>query len=231
LPSTTKLEPVLGASSAAALAAAFDIHTVRDLLRHYPRRYAERGELTPTIAGLEIRRARHGHGPGEDGERAADAGPQRLESGCGDHRRHRTLDCKFFNQRWQKTKLEPGHQRVCFAGKGSRCTTTKLQLTKPGLPPDDGDATMPTVPTVTRPRRSDEFLGLNPVYPATAKLQSWQIAKCVRHPALRHARRHRGRAAGPTLRARHRLADYAEAIKAHSTWPGLACACRRPGSG
>src|SRR2546429_9481827 len=48
-----KLEPLVGAKSAKALAGAFEIHTVHDLLRHYPRRYAERGQLTD-IAGLEI---------------------------------------------------------------------------------------------------------------------------------------------------------------------------------
>src|ERR671930_1929696 len=47
------LEPILGGKSAKALAAAFDIRTVEDLLRHYPRRYDERGQLTD-IAGLEL---------------------------------------------------------------------------------------------------------------------------------------------------------------------------------
>ena len=33
----------LGRQTAKALATGLDIHTVGDLLRHYPRRYAERG--------------------------------------------------------------------------------------------------------------------------------------------------------------------------------------------
>src|SRR6266540_4975760 len=49
----SKLEPLVGGKSAKALAGSFDIHTVRDLLRHYPRRYDERGKLTD-IQGLEI---------------------------------------------------------------------------------------------------------------------------------------------------------------------------------
>jgi ATP-dependent DNA helicase RecG len=47
------LESVLGAKTAKALASALKLHTVGELLRHYPRRYAERGELT-NITGLEI---------------------------------------------------------------------------------------------------------------------------------------------------------------------------------
>ena len=37
------LQPVLGKKSADALAVSLDLHTVGDLLRHYPRRYVEFG--------------------------------------------------------------------------------------------------------------------------------------------------------------------------------------------
>ena len=40
------LTKTLGRQTANALATGLDVHTVGDLLRHYPRRYAERGELT-----------------------------------------------------------------------------------------------------------------------------------------------------------------------------------------
>ena len=43
---STPLKRVLGAPRAGPLAATLDLHTVGDLLRHYPRRYAERGRLT-----------------------------------------------------------------------------------------------------------------------------------------------------------------------------------------
>ena len=49
----SKLEAAVGAKSAKALAGALDLHTVGDLVRYFPRRYAERGQLTD-IAGLEI---------------------------------------------------------------------------------------------------------------------------------------------------------------------------------
>ncbi|HEY0495239.1 MAG TPA: ATP-dependent DNA helicase RecG, partial [Kutzneria sp.] len=47
------LEPLLGKKSADALADGLGLHTVGDLLRHYPRRYDERGKLTE-IASLEL---------------------------------------------------------------------------------------------------------------------------------------------------------------------------------
>ena len=45
------LRLVIGDKAAKRLAAALDLHTVGDLLRHYPRRYEKRGELTD-LAGL-----------------------------------------------------------------------------------------------------------------------------------------------------------------------------------
>src|SRR3954466_13218665 len=41
----TALERVLGAKTAAAMKEQLVLHTTRDLLRHYPRRYASRGEM------------------------------------------------------------------------------------------------------------------------------------------------------------------------------------------
>ncbi|WP_067793710.1 ATP-dependent DNA helicase RecG [Actinomadura formosensis] len=46
------LRKVLGDKTAKALEKGLDLHTVGDLLHHYPRRYAHRGELT-SLSGLE----------------------------------------------------------------------------------------------------------------------------------------------------------------------------------
>src|SRR5579875_125175 len=46
------LDRVLGAKTAKVLGGAFGLETVGDLLRHYPRRYATRGELTD-LASLQ----------------------------------------------------------------------------------------------------------------------------------------------------------------------------------
>ncbi|HEU5469034.1 MAG TPA: ATP-dependent DNA helicase RecG [Actinophytocola sp.] len=194
-----RLEPVVGAKSAKALAASFDLYTVRDLLHHYPRRYDERGELTD-IAGLEI---------GEHATvlaRVKSANERRMRSRNGwifevvitDG--HRTMDCTFFNQRFQKHKLQPGSSAL-FAGKVS-VYKNKLQLTNPDYHLIGGDGDDLEI---------DAFLGMIPVYPATAKLQSWQIARCVRQalellddvedPLPKE------------LRTRHGLLDYGEAIR------------------
>ena len=50
---STPLVAALGGRAAELLGAQLSLHTVGDLLRHYPRRYVDRGRLTD-IAGLEI---------------------------------------------------------------------------------------------------------------------------------------------------------------------------------
>ena len=49
----TPLSRVLGAKTAKGMAEQLNLHTVRDLLRHYPRRYASRGEMT-ALADLQV---------------------------------------------------------------------------------------------------------------------------------------------------------------------------------
>src|ERR1700716_1127954 len=102
-----KLTSLLGRKTATALAEALDIHTVSDLLRHYPRRYAERGELTD-IGGLEI---------GEHVTllaRIEKVTSRRMKAKYGtilevvitDGRRK--LSCAFFNQAWREKDLVIG---------------------------------------------------------------------------------------------------------------------------
>ena len=50
---STRLEGVVGGRTAKALERGFGLRTVRDLLWHLPRRYSERGELTP-LQGLPV---------------------------------------------------------------------------------------------------------------------------------------------------------------------------------
>jgi ATP-dependent DNA helicase RecG len=164
----SKLEAAVGAKSAKALAGALDLHTVGDLVRYVPRRYAERGELTD-IAGLEI---------GEHATvmaRVLSFNERRMRQRQGWISEvvitdgHRTLDCTFFNQRQHKRALTPGISAL-FAGKVSRYRN-KLQLTNPDYQLLNEESDDDTV---------EKFTGLIPVYPAAASIQSWQIAKCVR---------------------------------------------------
>ncbi len=194
-----KLVAAVGAKSAKALTGAFDLHTVGDLVRYYPRRYAERGQLTD-IAGLEI---------GEHVTvmaRVHTVNHRRMRTKRGSISEvsitdgSRSLMCTFFNQPRVARMLKAGGSAL-FAGKVS-VFKNKLQLTNPDfqlLDEESDDASI------------DEFVGLIPVYPAAASVQSWQIAKCVRQ-ALSLL----GEIEDPMpieLRARRGLADYDKAIR------------------
>src|SRR6266536_3781512 len=96
-----KLELAVGAKTAKALAGTLDLHTVADLVYFYPRRYAERGELTD-IAGLEL---------GEHATvlaRIEKVSKRRMKSRNGTILDTATTDgkrrlaCAFFNQAWRE---------------------------------------------------------------------------------------------------------------------------------
>ncbi|MGW3964391.1 ATP-dependent DNA helicase RecG [Amycolatopsis sp. NPDC005003] len=164
-----KLPLLLGAKTAKALATSLDIETVSDLLRHYPRRYAERGELTD-IHGLEL---------GEHATvlaRIEKVSKRRMKARNGtildmvitDGKRR--LTCAFFNQAWREKDLVPGKTGL-FAGKVSAFRDT-LQLTNPEYELFDAE---------NEAEAMDNFLAaIIPVYPAAQGMPTWSIAKCVR---------------------------------------------------
>jgi len=165
-----KLTPLLGAKTAKALGKALDIHTVSDLLRHYPRRYAERGELTD-IGGLEIgehvtvmarvekvtsrqMKARYG---------------TMLEVVITDGKRK--LQCAFFTQAAKHTKDLVVGKSGLFAGKVT-VFRDALQLANPEYELLDESAD---------PAAMETFLAeMIPVYPAAQGVPTWSIVKCVR---------------------------------------------------
>lgn len=167
-----RLDDVLGRKTGKALESSLDLSTVGDLLRHYPRRYAERGELT-AIAGLDI-----------DEHATVLAQVERVSKRSMKARRgtivearitdgHRSLVCTFFNQPWRERELIPGRQGM-FAGKVT-AYRRQLQLAHPeyqlftGEGTDDGQSA------------AEEFAAaLIPVYPSAQGLPSWSIARCVR---------------------------------------------------
>ncbi|TWG08996.1 ATP-dependent DNA helicase RecG [Saccharopolyspora dendranthemae] len=166
-----KLDRLLGAKTGKALESALGLVTVGDLLRHYPRRYAERGELT-AIAGLEL------------GEHATVlAKVERVTKRTMKSRRgtivearitdgHRSLSCTFFNQAWRERELIPG-KRGMFAGKVT-AFREQLQLAHPEYQLFDSEAT--DVGTA-----AEEFASaLLPVYPSAQGLPSWSLARCVK---------------------------------------------------
>ncbi len=176
----TRLDRVLGAKTAKALDSALGLATVGDLLRHYPRRYAERGELT-AISGLEI------------GEHATVlAQVERVSKRTMRSRRgtilearitdgHRSLLCTFFNQAWRERELLPG-RRGLFAGKVT-AYRGKLQLAHPEYQLFETDSSSEGAASGAGASAStaEEFAGaLIPVYPSAQGLPSWSIARCVR---------------------------------------------------
>jgi ATP-dependent DNA helicase RecG len=157
------LPMILGRKAADELAQYLDIHTVGALVRHYPRRYVQRGELTD-IAGLQ---------PGEYATLVAKVSkatvrnmrnrPGQMLQVVIQDTRGGQLNCTFFNPYKLLHLLKPG-ARGLFAGQVG-VFNRQLQLTHPQFEPlGEGDEHRP-------------FLT---IYPATAKFPSWKIGNCVR---------------------------------------------------
>ncbi|MYU50710.1 MULTISPECIES: helicase-related protein [Streptomyces] len=164
------LKKILGGTTAKVLAEHLDLHTVGDLLHHYPRRYAERGELT-RLADLPLdehvtvvaqvadaRVMKFNGGRGQRLEVTLTDGSGRLQLvffGKGIHKPHKDL--------------LPG-SRALFAGKVS-VFNRKLQLAHPEYQLLDRDDDTGAV---------DAFAGrLLPIYPACQQMASWKLAKAV----------------------------------------------------
>ncbi|MEE4421341.1 helicase-related protein [Streptomyces bugieae] len=164
------LKKILGGTTAKVLAEHLDLHTVGDLLHHYPRRYAERGELT-RLADLPL-----------DEHvtvvaRVADARVHKFNAGRGQRLEVTLTDGSgrlqlvFFGKGIHKPHKEllPG-RRAMFAGKVS-VFNRKLQLAHPEYALLDGDTDGDAV---------DAFANqLIPIYPACQQMASWKITKAV----------------------------------------------------
>jgi ATP-dependent DNA helicase RecG len=164
----TRLEKILGDRTATVLERSLGLITVNELLRHYPRRYVVRGELTDIsnlmaddevtilaeIESVKLRRA---------------SGKSILEVVVTDGSAN--LSLTFFNQAWREKDLKVGKVGL-FAGKVGYFKSRR-QLAHPDfqLIPDGDDVDAAIA----------EFAGKYlPVYPATAKLPSWKIMQCVK---------------------------------------------------
>ena len=165
----SKLSNVVGDRTAKALAAGIGAKTVGDLLRHYPRRYVVRGELT------DISTLREGDEVTILAEVfSSQSRPLKGRKGNilevivtdGSAK----LSLTFFNQPWRERELQIGRQAL-FAGKVGMFNG-KRQLAHPDyqLVPDGSDVDSAV----------SEFAGKYlPVYPASAKLPSWKIMQCM----------------------------------------------------
>jgi ATP-dependent DNA helicase RecG len=172
-----QLVKVLGDRTAKALEKGLGLRTVGDLMRHYPRRYAERGELTnfaslnegelvtvvADVAKVAIRPLRNRRGSMLEVV---------LTDGTG------FLSLTFFNQAWRERDLSPG-RRGFFAGRVT-LFRGKRQLTHPDYEMLDTSILESEDPIAERERVAEFAGALIPVYSATAKLPSWRVAQCVR---------------------------------------------------
>ena len=164
-----KVSAVVGDRTAKVLETTFGIKSIGDLMRHYPRRYMVRGELSD-ISGLH------------EGDEttilaqvySASTRPMRGRKGSmlevvvtdGTDK----LSLTFFNQAWREKDLKVGRQGL-FAGKVG-VFNNKKQLAHPDyeMIPDGSDVDSAV----------EGFAGKYlPVYPASAKLPSWKISQCA----------------------------------------------------
>ncbi|MFB4351664.1 ATP-dependent DNA helicase RecG [Microbacterium sp. LS_15] len=170
----TSLQEALGATPAKALDRAFGMATVGDLLSHYPRRYADPGELTPIrelpigetvtivaeVLSSSARAMRNRRGAMAD-----------VVIGDGIGKMSLTFFAKNLGAaKWRSEELAVGRRGV-FSGKvGEFNGVTQFAHPEYELF-DDEDA--------ARRRADARAAVLIPIYPATSSLQTWQIAKFV----------------------------------------------------
>ncbi|MBF6132846.1 ATP-dependent DNA helicase RecG [Nocardia otitidiscaviarum] len=192
-----RLDHVLGVKAAEPLADAFDMHTVEDLLRHYPLRYATQGQpLTEeapeegahiTVMGrvtkTELRPMKNRRGS--------------LLKVALDVGGARPVDITFFNGDKVRYLVKDG-VKAMMSGTVHWWRPDRWNLSHPDylILPDKGDG---TVESLTSVRGGGALRGLAqtakgkggmdvsfferefiPVYPATAKVQSWDLLRCIR---------------------------------------------------
>ena len=185
---TDRLDFIVGGKAAAALEEVCGIRTVDDLLRHYPRTYSkgssvlgedaaspEEGEhvtLVDTITRAETR--------------TTNRSPRREYLVITLGNRRPKVTATFFNVRYLKHTLVQG-TKVMLSGEVGFFKGT-MQLTHPGfliLDSAGGVSGTRSLKAIAEASGagfdpSDFERDFFPIYPASAKLQSWDIYSCVR---------------------------------------------------
>lgn len=191
-----RLAFIVGAKSAARLDEVFSIRTVSDLLRHYPRSYVGGA----TVRGVDDERPPAGeHITIVDVITHAVAKPMKTKRpgqrdneylvvsvGAGRNK----VTATFFNAKRLKYRLTP-KTRVMLSGE-VRFFKGTMQLTHPDFlildSPSDknfGSDSMRNIAEASQAisgevRQSEFERTCYPIYPASTKLQSWDIFACVR---------------------------------------------------
>src|SRR5882757_4208980 len=168
-PLARPLRDVVGDRTAKVLDRTLDLRTVGDLLRHYPRRYAKRGELTD-LAGLalddyvtvlaEVAKVNRRQFKGRRGSLTEVV----VTDGAS------SLALTFFNKPWLDRELRPGRVAV-FSGRIGEFRGHR-QLAQPEfeLLSEDEDA------DEAAERYANKLI---PFYPAAAGFSSGKLEQCV----------------------------------------------------
>ncbi len=187
-----RLDSVLGTKAADRLDEVFGIRTVDDLLRHFPRKYSE---------GMSVRG--EDDAPPEEGEHITFVGeiekadvrwtnrtPRREYVVITLRNRRPKVTATFFNAKYLKKQLVEG-TRLMLSGEVSYYKGT-MQLTHPAYlvlnsPSGRLGGTKSLKAIAETGRDGDGEFDMSvferdffPIYPASAKLQSWDIYACVR---------------------------------------------------
>ncbi len=165
------LRRAVGARSANVLEGALEMHTVDDLLRHYPRKYLEFGELTeidslpldePVSLVAEVKTVAVRNMASKRGQVMNVV----VTDGKGQ------LDLAFFHAVGKQIRdLKPG-RRALFTGKVS-VYRNRRQLAQPMYEMFKDDE------AVDRERLEDELVRPFPVYPTKGAVSSGTIKRCV----------------------------------------------------
>jgi len=164
-----KVSAVVGDRTAKVLESTFGIKTIGDLMRHYPRRYMVRGELSDISAlheGDETTILAQVYSASTRPMRGRKGSMLEVVVTDGTDK----LSLTFFNQAWREKELKVGRQGL-FAGKVG-VFNNKKQLSHPDyeMIPDGSDVDSAV----------EGFAGKYlPVYPASAKMPSWKISQCA----------------------------------------------------
>jgi ATP-dependent DNA helicase RecG len=191
-----RLDFIIGKKAAGLLDEHFGIQTVDDLLRHYPRRYSEGMSVRDEGEDLDL----------EDGEHVtfvgtvtkADLNDMKYRPGQKRPRKwlrvtldtgSRTVQATFFNADWIAKNLTEG-TRVMLSGE-VKWFRNSLQLDHPAyLVLDEHGGKMKgskELRTIAEAAQADGGFDISvferdffPIYPASSKVQSWDIYACVR---------------------------------------------------
>jgi ATP-dependent DNA helicase RecG len=191
-----RLDHVLGRKTASKLQEHFGFVTINDLLRHYPRKYSEgmtvRGEedrafdedehvtFVDEITHVKVGRMKPRPG-------SKQPNPEYLTLTLGSHRPR--VVATFFNANYLKKTLVEG-ARIMLSGevkyKGAMTLShpAYLILSSP-IGKQSGSKSLKAIAETVGAHGEDALLAaferdFFPIYPATAKVQSWDIYACVR---------------------------------------------------